>query len=316
MFGKIIGTGSYVPANVVTNDDLAQVVETNDEWIRERTGIKSRHIMSDETTTDMACKAAANAIAMAGIDPKELELIIVSTVSADVILPNTACMVQRALGAKNAMCFDVNTACTGFITAYNTAQSYIHAGIVSTALVIGAEGLSRIIDWTDRGSCILFGDGAGAAVIRRDETAVFETVMHADGEGGSALTLKSPFFNDLFEKQGYVQMDGGEIFKFAVREVPGCIQELMDKMGKTSDEIDYFLLHQANARILRSIAKKLKIDEGKLPMNIATKGNTSSACIPILLDELVRAGRLESGARIIMSGFGGGLTWASTYFIL
>lgn len=321
MFGKIIGTGAYVPEKIITNDDLSQFVETSDEWIKERTGVEERHVMEEETTADMAVIAAERAIRDAGIQRGEIDMIIVSTVSSNLILPNTACYVQDKLGAVNATCFDLNTACTGFIMAYNTAQSYINAGLIRTALIIGAEGLSRIVDWKDRGTCILFGDGAGAAVVQRDENAVFETVMHADGSLGKALTCengyavrKRGFDKEHPEKNStYVSMDGQEVFRFAVKQVPLCIQELMGKMKITEKDVDLFVLHQANKRIIKSVAKRIGVSEEKVPMNIMKYGNTSSACIPILLDEIRKEGKIKPKDRIIMSGFGAGLTWAATY---
>lgn len=346
MFGKIIGTGSYVPENIVTNNDLTKIVETSDSWIEERTGVKQRHLMKNETTATMATEVAKRAVENAGIKPEEIDVIVVSTVSSNLILPNTACFVQEQIGAINAFCFDINTACTGFMMAYNTVQSYINSGLVKTALIIGAEGLSRIVDWSDRGTCILFGDGAGAAIVKASEAAVFETVMKSDGRKGSALTCYNGFaarprkifteekqeISDIYEKMNgqensdtykkidgqesldtFVKMDGQEIFRFAVKEVPKCINELMEKMNITSDDVDMFVLHQANLRICQGIAKRLKISMDKVPTNVSEYGNTSSACIPILLDELFKAGKLKKGDRIIMSGFGAGVTLAATY---
>ena len=327
MFGKIVGTGSYLPNRVLTNEDLTKYVDTDDEWIVERTGIEQRHVMAvDETTVDMAVMAAQRAIESAQISAEEIDLIILSSVSANVILPNAACVVQSKIGAINAGCFDINSACTGFLTAYNIAQSQINTGLINTALIIGAEGLSRLVDWNDRGTCILFGDGAGAAIIKKDESAVFETVIHADGSQGRALTMDTSFSSrvraiDSMDNAGrndgvnqFISMDGQSIFRFAVRQVPACIQELLDKMEITSDDVDLFILHQANKRILQSIAKRLKVDEKKVPINLMNSGNTSSACIPILLDELARTGKIHSGDRVVMSGFGVGLTWGATYF--
>ncbi len=343
MFGKIIGTGSYIPEQFFTNEDLTNYIDTSDEWITDRTGVKKRHIMQDETTADMAVEAAKKAVECAGIKCDEIDMIIVSSVSSNVILPNTACYVQDKIGAVNAFCFDINTACTGFIMAYNTAQSYIDTGLIQTALIIGAEGLSKIVDWSDRGTCILFGDGAGAAILKKDDKAVFDTVMHADGSMGAALTCDNGFAyrkrlidetenklicqgegNKQLREQSreghwnqiqntYVQMNGQEIFRFAVKQVPECIQELMKKLEINKDEIDMFVLHQANSRILQGIAKRLKVSLDKIPMNVSEYGNTSSACIPILLDELFRTGKLKEGDKIIMSGFGAGVTLAATY---
>lgn len=338
MFGKIIGTGSYIPKRAISNEELTNYIETSDEWITERTGVKKRHIMENESTADMAVKAANKAVEHAGIDVNEIDMIIVSSVSSNVILPNTACYVQDKIGAVNAFCFDINTACTGFIMAYNTAQSYINAGLVQTVLIIGAEGLSKIVNWNDRGTCILFGDGAGAVIVRKNNKAVFDTVMHANGSMGAALTCDNGFayrrsfiggvdsqYTDnerikLSEenkreetKNTYVQMNGQEIFRFAVKEVPKCIQELMENKQITADEIKMFVLHQANLRILQGIAKRLKIPMEKIPTNVSEYGNTSSACIPMLLDELFRTGRVKEGDKMIMSGFGAGVTLAATY---
>lgn len=322
MFGKIIGTGSYVPKMLITNEELSKNVETTDQWIRERTGVRQRYLMKDETTADMAVRAAKEALSSAGISPEDIDAIVVSTVSSELILPNTACFVQEQIGAVNAFCFDINTACTGFMMAYNTVQSYIDSGLVETALIIGAEGLSKIVDWNDRGTCILFGDGAGAAIIRRNENAVFDTVMKSDGSQGSALTCHNEFSNrprKIVKNEmrqtirTYIEMDGQRIFKFAVKQVPECINELMNKMEITKDDIDIFVLHQANLRICQAIAKRLKVSMDKVPTNVGRYGNTSSACIPILLDELYKTGQLKEGQKIIMSGFGAGVTLAATY---
>ncbi|MCR5837331.1 MAG: ketoacyl-ACP synthase III [Lachnospiraceae bacterium] len=342
MFGKIIGTGSYIPERKITNNELTELVETNDEWIRERTGIGARHVMTEENTAEMAHRAAKRAVQNANIDVSQIDLIIVSSVSSNLILPNTACYVQDKLGAVNAMCFDLNTACTGFMVAYNTAQTYINAGLINTALIIAAEGLSKLVDWTDRETCILFGDGAGAAVITKDEDAVFDTVMHADGSEGNSLFMENDFATrtvpfvkntdkakadqaneankavDTDETGGanYISMNGRDVFMFAVDKVPKCIKELLGKIEKTVDDIDWFVLHQANERIISSITKRIKADSAKVPVNIAEYGNTSSACIPILLDEMMREGKLKKGDKIIMSGFGAGLTWSATYLEL
>ena len=325
MYGKLIGTGSYVPERILTNEDLKQFVETDDAWIQERTGIARRHIMQQETTKDMAVEAGLRALTAAGKAPEDIQMLIVCTVSSDICLPSTACYVQEKLQAKNAMCFDINAACTGFMMAYNTVQTYIHAGLIETALIIGTEGLSHLVDWSDRGTCILFGDGAGAAVIQKDDTAVFHTAMHADGTGGSALTCENGFALrgrkmdesvadcSQWEKRTYIGMDGQEVCRFAVKRVPMIIKELLGQMEKTEQDIDLFLLHQANKRIVESVAKRIGTSMEKVPMNLMEYGNTSSASIPILLDELVREERINRGQRIIMAGFGAGLTWAATY---
>lgn len=318
MIGKIAGTGAYVPNRVMDNNDIAMLVETNDEWIRERTGVAKRRIAVEETTTSMAVEAAKDALGDAQMQPEEIDLLLVATLSSDVILPSTACEVQRQIGAVNATCFDLNAACTGFLFAYNTAQAYIASGMCNNALIIGAESLSDIIDWTDRGTCILFGDGAGAAVIKSSEGTIFPAVTHSDGELGKALSMKNRMHNPTKsfteqtpEELDYVHMDGQAVFKFAVRKVPEVITEVLEKAQLTTEDIDCFVLHQANSRIVSSVAKRLKTDVEKFPMDLQEYGNTSSASIPILLDELNKNGRLKRGEKIILAGFGGGLSWGA-----
>lgn len=329
MFGKIIATGSYLPEKELSNDELSKYVDTSDEWIKERTGVLKRHIMTGETTSDMAVMAAGDALKKGNVNPREIDLIIVSSASSDLILPNTACFVQEHINAQRAVCFDINSACAGFIMAYNTAQTYINSGLAETALIIGAEGLSKLVDWNDRTTCILFGDGAGAVVLKKDSKAKFNTVMHANGKQGKTLTCMSSYADreNMFSKDTreinsesyrknmtrYINMDGQEIFRFAVKEIPKCINELIEKMEIKKECIDWFILHQANERILKLIAKKLDVSMDKVPMNISECANTSSACIPILLDELMESGKLKEDDRVIMSGFGAGLTWAATY---
>lgn len=305
MTGKIRGTGSYVPGKVLDNNDLAKFMDTNDEWIRERTGISRRHIIEEETTVTMAAKAAERALDNAGMKAEEIDLILLSTVSSNVVLPSTACEVQKLIGATNAVCFDLNAACSGFLFALNTAQAYIHAGMIKNALLIGAESLSNIMDWEDRGTAILFGDGAGAAVLCAEEGEIFPCVMHSDGMKGEALICN----NDIPK----VKMDGQAVFKFAVRQVPACIQELLTAIDKKAEDIDLFVLHQANLRIVEGVAKRLQIDIERFPMNLMEYGNTSSASIPILLDELNRQGRLHRGMKLVMAGFGAGLSWGAAY---
>ncbi|MEG0107885.1 MAG: beta-ketoacyl-ACP synthase III [Lachnospiraceae bacterium] len=309
MSGKIYGIGSYIPVHYLDNNDLSKMVETNDTWIRERTGVIKRHVITDDTTVSMAAKAAKKALEDGHIKAEELDMIIVSTISSNVILPSTACEVQKLIGAVNATCFDLNAACTGFLLAYNTAQGFLISGMCKTILIIGAESLSKLIDWTDRGTCILFGDGAGAAVIREEQDALFHTIMHSDGSKGAALTCNSKHWQDT----AFLEMDGQSVFKFAVRQVPICIQELLDKMEQKTEDIDYFILHQANSRIVDSVAKRLHAPIEKFPMNLEEYGNTSSASIPILLDEMYKEGKLVKGHKLILAGFGAGLTWGASY---
>ncbi|GAA6267004.1 MAG: ketoacyl-ACP synthase III [Clostridiales bacterium] len=315
MTTRIIGTGSYVPEQIVTNDDLSKIVETNDEWIRSRTGIRERRIATEDGTSDMAAKAAARAIEQAAILPEEIDLILLATSSPDSCFPNGACEVQAKLGAVNAACYDISAACTGFVFALSTAHAFISAGIYKTALVIGADVLSKLIDWTDRGTCVLFGDGAGAAVVRADETGILGLNMHSNGEKGGVLTCGSRsngnFLLGRKPELGYMTMDGQEVFKFAVKKVPECMNEVLRETGYTTQDIDHFVIHQANFRIIESIAKRLKVDVDKFPANMERYGNTSGASVPILLDELNRKGQLKRGEKMILSGFGAGLTWGA-----
>ena len=318
MIGKVCGTGSYLPNRIVSNTELSQLVDTSDEWIRERTGIRCRHISVKETTSDMASKAAKKAVSNGGIDPGEIELILVATSSPDVIYPSVACVVQKNIRAENALAFDINGACSGFMVAFNTAQAYIRAGVFKTILVIGAESMSRLVDWRDRSTCVLFGDGAGAVLIRAEEGEAYWQAGHSDGMKDFVLTLNS---KDQFEEQtesspgclsakSGICMDGQEVFKFAVRKVPELINELLEKSGLETEKIALFILHQANERIVKAVAKKMKVDENRFPTNMENYANTSAASIPILLDELNREGKLKEGQTILLAGFGAGLTWA------
>lgn len=309
MIAKIIGTGSYVPEKVWDNNKIAEMVDTNDEWIRERTGIIRRHIADDETASIMAINAAKRALDNSKLNAVDIDAVIVCTITPDVMLPTIACMVQEAIGATNAFCFDINVACSGFVYAYNTALAYMETGMIKTALIIGTEKLSEVTDWTDRGTCILFGDGAGAVIVTKNEeksekcSGLSGAMMCSDGLRKDALTLKTG------EKMG---MDGQAVFKFAVKAVPEIIEKVLDTSGLEKDEIDYYILHQANARIVDAVSRRLKEDISKFPMNLSEYGNTSSASIPILLDELNRNGKIKSGDKMIMAGFGAGLSWGAS----
>lgn len=311
----IIGTGSYLPPNIIDNNELAKMVKTNDEWIREHTGIVERHIAMDETTSFMATEAALAAIENAGIDPKEIDLIVLATLSAERATPSMSCIVQDKVGAINATCFDLNAACSGFVYALQTADAYIKAGMVKTALVIGAETLSKMVDWKDRSTCILFADGAGAAIVREQDHGILSSITHSDGSKGMSLKCKERstrnFLNKKSEDKHYIQMIGPDIFKFAVRKVPACIELLLERAGVIKEDVTYFVLHQANARIVESVSRKMEVPIEKFPMNIEHCGNTSSASIPILLDEMNRDGMLKRGDKIVLCGFGGGLTWGA-----
>ena len=315
MTGVICGTGSYIPVHTMDNNDIAQLVETNDEWIRERTGVVKRHIIQEETTVSMAADAARKALENGNVSAEEVDLILVSTISSNVILPCAACEVQKAIGAVNATCFDLSAACTGFVFAYNTAVAYLASGMYRTVLIIGSESLSNLTNWKDRGTCILFGDGAGAAVVKAAEGKLYRAVTHSDGFKGEALTCTSRHNRNWEEiplEETYMQMDGQAVFKFAVKRVPEAVKEVLEKNNMTAEEIDYFILHQANKRIVEAVAKRLDVSIDKFPMNLQEYGNTSSASIPILLDEMSRDGRLKKGQKIILAGFGAGLSWGAT----
>ncbi len=326
MIAKIRGTGSYIPEYSMDNHKLAEIVDTNDAWVQERTGIVRRHIVQDETTVSMAVTAAQHALENAGVTAEEIDLLIVSTVSSNRILPCTACEVQKELEAVNATCFDINAACTGFLFALNTANAYMEAGICRKALLIGSESLSNLVNWSDRGTAILFGDGAGAAVVEAQEGKFPPTVTHSNGAKGYALEMNNRYTKLQSALPGqntdeqlmlpadtYIQMDGQEVFKFAVRSVPKVIEEVLIQCDLSPGDIDYFILHQANKRIVEGVASRLKEDVSKFPMNLMECGNTSSASIPILLDELNRNGTLQPGMKLVLAGFGAGLSWGATY---
>ncbi|MDO5541042.1 MAG: beta-ketoacyl-ACP synthase III [Eubacteriales bacterium] len=307
----ICGTGSAIPEYRMDNCELSQLVDTNDEWIRERTGIQARHIAKKETTVSLAAGAAKAALENSGISSEEVDLIIVSTISSEVILPCTACEVQRMIGASNAVCFDLNAACSGFVLAYNTAAAGITAGIYKTALVIGSECLSKLTNWKDRGTCILFGDGAGAVVLKGEEGEGRIPFACSDGESGNVLTCKTGL-GQISEGEEYMQMDGQEVFKFAVRKVPEAIREVLSRNNIGPEKVDWYILHQANKRIVEAVARHLKEPIEKFPVNMQEYGNTSSASIPVLLDDMNRTGVLKRGQTVVIAGFGAGLTWCAS----
>lgn len=312
---KILGTGSFLPENVVTNDYLSTIMDTSDEWISSRTGIRARHLSKTESTTEMSVQAAKNALLDAGMWASELDLIIVGTVTGDEVTPSTACEVQAAIGAEAAVAFDMNAACSGFMFAMHTAYAYLQSGIYKNALIIGAETLSRIMDWSDRSTCVLFGDGAGAAVLGMGQGGILGFEQGSDGVRGSVLSCKARVNNNpLVQNEAvldYVHMDGQEVYKFAVTTVPASIERVLEKAQTDAGEIKYFLLHQANIRIIQSVAKRLHVPMEKFPISLDHCGNISAASIPILLDEVNKKGMLNQGDRIVMSGFGGGLTWGT-----
>ena len=318
MNSRILSTGSYLPSHIRTNADLEKMVDTSDEWIVTRSGIRERRIAAaDETVATMGCEAAKKALEMANLDPQEIELIIVATTSGSHAYPSSACQVQGLLGIEDAISFDLAAACTGFVYALGVADKFIRSGSVKKALVIGADLNSRKLDETDRSTVVLFGDGAGAVVLEAEENAVYIQAVHSIGSRGEALTCVSRNQQQFIEKDAdisstYMQMDGKEVFKFAVSKVPEVIMEVLEKAGKTKEEIRFYMLHQANKRIVASVSKHMNEPLEKYPMNIENLGNTSSASIPLLLDEWNKKGRLNSGDWIILSGFGGGLTYGAS----
>lgn len=313
---KIIGTGYELPVFEADNNYLATLVETSDEWIAERTGIRSRHLAKEETTTSLAVGAAKKAIARSGLLPEDIELIIVATISSDTETPSTACRVQAEIGASRAVAFDINAACSGFLYALHIADAFIKSGIHKNALLIGTETLSKLVDWTDRSTCVLFGDGAGAAVVQAsEEGGVLGQSVGSNGSKWEVLScMGRPNGNPLKQDTsapGYMWMDGKEVFTFAVKTVPACVEEALQNAGVTKDEVKYFILHQANSRIIQSAAKRLKQPEEKFPMNLDRCGNTSAASLPILLAQLDEEGKLTRGDKLVLSGFGAGLTWGA-----
>jgi 3-oxoacyl-[acyl-carrier-protein] synthase-3 len=319
-FAHITGWGMAVPERVMTNQELAQMVETTDEWIRDRTGIRERRIASEEdTTASLAVQASLRALRVARLKPSDLELIIVSTSSPEYIFPATACLVQDRLGADKAGAFDLLAACTGFIYALNMATQAIRTGTVKNSLVIGAETLSRIVDWTDRNTCILFGDGAGAFVLQAGEerSGVLSAVMRSDGSGGDLLIVPGggsrvpATIESVKDGKHYIQMNGREVFRFATRVMAQATQEAVQKAQLTMDEINLVIPHQANLRIIETAVKNLKIPMERCVVNLERYGNTSTASIPIAACEAVQEGRLKSGDHVVFVGFGAGLTWGA-----
>jgi 3-oxoacyl-[acyl-carrier-protein] synthase-3 len=318
---RVIGTGSYLPEKILTNFDLEKIVETNNEWIIARTGIEERRIAAaDEVTSDLATKAAKRALKMAGVAADEIDLIIVATITGDYPWPATACVVQANLGAKNAFAYDVSAACSGFLFALSCADDFLVAGRGKKALVIGAETFSRCIDWTDRNTCVLFGDGAGAVVLEAQESDSGVLSSHLHSDGNYLELLYQPGFGakypasveGLEARLPYLKMQGNEVYKFAVRSLTEVSKEALRANGITSEDVDLFIPHQANLRILEATAKRLKLKTEQTFINVNKYGNTSAATIPIAMDEANRGGLLKEGALVLMAAFGGGFTWAGT----
>jgi len=315
-YSRIIGTGSYLPEKILTNDDLAKMVDTSDQWIRERTGIHKRHIAVDgETTCDLAEHAARNAIAASGKDISDIDLIIVATTTPDQVFPSTACLLQSRLDIHGCAAFDVQAVCTGFIYALSVADNFIRAGNATCALVIGAETFSRILNWQDRGTCILFGDGAGAVVIEKsDEPGILSTHLHADGDYANLLHVPdgvSKGYDVVRQNAAFVEMKGNEVFKMAVNTLGRIVDETLDKNGMEKSDVDWLIPHQANIRIIQATARKLRMPMEQVVVTVHEHGNTSAASVPLALDVAVRDGRIKKGETLLMEAFGGGFTWGS-----
>jgi 3-oxoacyl-[acyl-carrier-protein] synthase-3 len=317
---KIIGTGSAFPQKILSNFDLEKLVDTSDEWITTRTGIKERRIASSgEYTSTFAVKAAENALQLSGTTPEEIDLLIVATVTPDFPFPATACIVQNEIGAKNAAAFDINAACSGFIYALSIADKFMQNGSVKKALIIGAEVLSRVVDWSDRNTCLLFGDGAGAVVLEAAEgnNGILSTHIHSDGAYWELLNLpacgsRNPASQKVLDdKLVYLTMQGNEVFKLAVRAMGEVAQEALDHNKMTTADIDLFIPHQANRRIIDAIGKRLGLSDEQVVVNLDRYGNTSAASIPLALDEVNRAARINAGDILLLDAFGGGLTWGA-----
>jgi 3-oxoacyl-[acyl-carrier-protein] synthase-3 len=311
---KIIGTGSYLPAKVVTNYDLEKVVDTSHDWIFSRSGISERHVAAEnEMSSDLALQACNRALAAAGISANDIDLIVVATTTPDFIFPSTACVLQDKLGIQTAIAFDIQAVCSGFIYALNTADLYIRGGQARTALVVGTEVLSRILNWDDRTTCVLFGDGAGAVVLQRSEQpGILATRLHADGSQRCMLNAPGQISGGKIQGEPFIKMDGKGVFKFAVKSLSEVAEEVLAESKMQGSDIDWMVPHQANIRIIEATAKKLGLSMDKVVQTVATHGNTSAASIPLALDTAVRDGRIKPGQHILMEAVGGGFTWGAS----
>ena len=315
MPSRIAGTGRYLPAQVLTNEALAARVETSDEWIRTRTGIRQRHIAADgEQTSDLALAASRAALAKAGIAPADVDLIVVATTTPDMIFPSTACILQEKLGARGGPAFDVQAVCSGFVYALALADKLVSGGMAKNALVVGAEIYSRILDWNDRGTCVLFGDGAGAVVlVPADQPGLLTAHLHADGHYRSILCVPGQVQRGAVTGSPFVHMDGQGVFKFAVKVLADVAQEALDAVGMTTGDIDWLVPHQANVRIMDATARRLKLPAERVVTTVDRHANTSAASIPLALDVAVEDGRIRAGHHVMLLGVGGGFTWGSAF---
>ncbi len=315
-YSRIVGTGGYLPENILTNHDLEKMVDTSDEWIRERTGIEKRHVAAEgETTCDLAERAALEAIQAAGRRPSDIDLIIVATTTPDKVFPSTACLLQKRLGISGPAAFDIQAVCSGFVYALTVADKFIRTGAAKRALVVGAETLSRITNWNDRGTCVLFGDGAGAVVLEASETpGILSTHLHADGEKEKLLHVPAGISQgyDLMQSgQAFMEMQGNEVFKVAVRTLGRIVDETLRANNLEKNDIDWLVPHQANIRIISATAKKLEMPMGKVVVTVDQHGNTSAASVPLALNVAVRDGRIKENDTVLLEAFGGGFTWGS-----
>jgi 3-oxoacyl-[acyl-carrier-protein] synthase-3 len=312
-YSRIVGTGSYLPPRVMTNDEFAARLDTSDAWIRERTGIVERHIADEsQASSDLALEASRRALEAAGIAASDLDLVIVATSTPDYVFPSTACLLQAKLGAKGCAAFDVQAVCSGFVYGLATADSFIRGGMYRRALVVGAEVFSRILDWNDRATCVLFGDGAGAVVLSAaDRPGIHASVLHADGSYAGILSVPGNVCGGQIAGSAFLQMQGNQVFKLAVKVLEDSAHEAVEAAGMRMSDIDWLIPHQANVRILEATAKKLGLAPERLVVTVDRHGNTSAASIPLALDEWVRAGRIRAGHRVLMQGVGGGFTWGA-----
>lgn len=315
-YSRIIGTGSYLPERVLTNKELEQLVDTTDEWIRTRTGIGERRVAAEgETTGDLAEHAARAAMDAAGVGPTDIDLIVLGTTTPDIVFPSTACLLQQRFGVGGCAAMDVNAACTGFIYALSIADKFIRTGAATRALVIGAETLTRMLDWSDRSTCVLFGDGAGAVVLAADEEpGILSTHVHADGNHSDLLYAPVGVSRGFLSEPGggvRVHMKGNEVFKVAVRTLGRIVDETLDAVGLEKSDVDWLIPHQANHRIIAATAKQLGLPMERVVMTVERHGNTSAASVPLALDEAIRSGRVSHGETLLLEAFGGGFTWGS-----
>ena len=314
IWSRIIGTGSYLPPKVVTNDDLAKQMDTTDEWIRTRTGIRQRHIAEpSQASSDLGVEASRAALAAARISPQEIDLIIAATATPDYIFPSTACIMQAKLGIKGCAAFDIQAVCSGFVYALAIADKMIRSGQNRCALIVGTEVYSRILDWKDRGTAVLFGDGAGAVILRADsKPGILASVLHADGSYVDILSVPGNVCGGKIVGSPFLQMDGQAVFKFAVKVLDEVARETLAQCGLAPSDIDWLIPHQANARILEATARKLRIDLSKLIVTVDIHGNTSAASVPLALDLAIRDGRIRPGHKVMLQGVGGGFTWGAS----